>query len=544
MTTVSDPRILVILNAPRIEKVSGLKNITQRLSVAINRIIQDDSTYQKSLFEFVSFVDGHVPEISSLKEYANSIRFDYVLFFYVGEVHFEGGNLYIREVNSKATKLGSFFNFTKFSEGFINLYSFLEFSRFFHDGLSSDDGPTVESRLVMRKYEGGATYFDDFLELNRFVPSYEFPQLLSYVTGNIRQDTHESNLSDKRSIASFVEARRVWDDDPANLGSENAGSREDGIQALRAAMFRHQTATEARALLKYFALCDPEENVRNAAANVLAGYEKKRLSIPNSIVKSDLLKESFLGTLCQVPAGSFVIGSDLIDDPFSLAEERPKHTLYIDDFEIMKSPLSEFYWAAYNREIGTSEVFEGQSKLRPATRISWYEAMAFSAWLTHEMWREGTLPSDQEIRLPSEAEWEKAARGEGGRIYPWGDEFVAGRCNYRKCNMGDVVEFASYSPEGDSPYGVSDMAGNAWDWTISLWGRGGAKPDFPYPYNKLDGREDIFAGPDVRRVVRGGAYYYFDYCLRCATRNLMFPNTRHSGGAVRLIKTKERLLPI
>lgn len=92
----------------------------------------------------------------------------------------------------------------------------------------------------------------------------------------------------------------------------------------------------------------------------------------------------------------------------------------------------------------------------PVVNVSWYDAVAFCRWLSQE--------TGQPFRLPTEAEWEKAARGADGRIYPWGDEQLTNEL----CYLGSgTTPVGRYSPQGDSPYGCADMAGNVWEWTQS-----------------------------------------------------------------------------
>jgi formylglycine-generating enzyme required for sulfatase activity len=160
----------------------------------------------------------------------------------------------------------------------------------------------------------------------------------------------------------------------------------------------------------------------------------------------------------------------------------------------------------------------------PVVNVSWYDALAYCRWLAEVTGRP--------YRLPSEAEWEKGARGDGGRIYPWGDGWDAARCNARR-EPGDysgapseegVTSVLAY-PAGASPYGALDMAGNVWEWTLSLWGEGGHEPTFKYPYDLADGRENVEAPTDVRRVLRGGSFNYGLASARCACRNRVAPES-------------------
>ena len=150
--------------------------------------------------------------------------------------------------------------------------------------------------------------------------------------------------------------------------------------------------------------------------------------------------------------------------------------------------------------------------------VSWHDAMAYCRWLSGV--------TGKPITLPSEAQWEKAARGglppagrDKGRAreYPWGDEWDEAKCNTGELGLGDTTPVGIF-PEGASPYGCLDMAGNVWEWTRSLWGEDYSVPEFKYPYDPRDGRENPEAGDDILRVLRGGSFFDLRVGARCAFR--------------------------
>ncbi len=319
-----------------------------------------------------------------------------------------------------------------------------------------------------------------------------------------------------------------------NLLSANSGSREDGINELQFFRTGLNTAAEANFLNLYFAACDPDTNVRCAAERLQRGTNPVKARV--LIRRGHKLPANFLAQFSQIAAGKFIMGSDKNSDPDSLPAEQPQHEVHLKEFKIARVPVTLGDWILFKKD--TTPGFPedvGLKRTLPKTYVSWYEAMEYCTWLTLAAKEQGFLRVDEEITLPSEAEWEKAARGTDGRIYPWGNGFEPSCANYRDNGLSRLIEVGSHSPDCDSPYGLADMAGNVWEWTRSLWGRNGASPEFGYPYNALDGREDLNAPSDIRRVVRGGAWYYFDYCLRCSTRNLMYPYVAHSAGGFRIV---------
>jgi formylglycine-generating enzyme required for sulfatase activity len=200
----------------------------------------------------------------------------------------------------------------------------------------------------------------------------------------------------------------------------------------------------------------------------------------------------------EVPAGEFIMGSR-DDAPVAWDDEKPQHTVYLNAFWIYKTPVTN---AQYRQgvEAGTctpphkTKYYDNPAYANhPVVYVDWYQAKAYCEWVGG--------------RLPTEAEWEKAARGTDGRIYPWGNDWDENKLNSYEAGPGRTTEVGSYSA-GASPYGALDMAGNVWEWTGSL-----AKE---YPYRVDDGREDMEA--DSNRVLRGGCWRNYRRRSRCAAR--------------------------
>jgi len=159
--------------------------------------------------------------------------------------------------------------------------------------------------------------------------------------------------------------------------------------------------------------------------------------------------------------------------------------------------------------------------------VSWHERLAYCRWLTEILrsWEGTPEPLGSLLRedgwcitLPSEAEWEKAARGGlpspgdrggagGGVLYPWGNDPDPNRANYDDTGIGTTSAVGCF-PGGASPYGVEELSGNVYEWTRSHYKK--------YPYDAGDGREDLEAGDEARRVVRGGALFFSRRIVRCA----------------------------
>jgi len=214
---------------------------------------------------------------------------------------------------------------------------------------------------------------------------------------------------------------------------------------------------------------------------------------------------------------------------------------------------------------------------RPVRYVRWHEALEYCNWLNDALMKSSPTPNAVEINeysraatpcrqpedppvysrhgdadlpafdllpliqsgkwritLPSELEWEKAARGGlTGTIFPWGDTPDTNRANYGEASIGDTSPVGCFPPNA---FGLYDMVGNVWEWTRSLWGSDGQKPDFGYPYDPNDQkREDLKVGNDIYRVVRGGSWGRSRGSSRCAFRRRNLPDARSYNGGFRVV---------
>ncbi len=210
--------------------------------------------------------------------------------------------------------------------------------------------------------------------------------------------------------------------------------------------------------------------------------------------------------MVYVPDGKFWMGSD-DGDALAYRDEKPRHEVFVKGFWIDRTPVTNAEYRRFVEARGHKkpghwkrEHIPQDKENHPVVNMSWRDAQAYCRW------RSGEAGAD--VRLPTEAEWEKAARGTDGRRYPWGDKFDPQKCNSGEGGPSGTTPVGHHSPAGDSPYGLADVAGNVWEWASSLYKS--------YPYDREDGREDLAAVG--RRVVRGGSWGHDQWFVRAANR--------------------------
>jgi formylglycine-generating enzyme required for sulfatase activity len=268
------------------------------------------------------------------------------------------------------------------------------------------------------------------------------------------------------------------------------------------------------------------------AGNLLAHLGDDR---PGVALRSDGLPDI---AWQEIPAGPFVMGSDKKKDKVAYGDEQPQHQPDLPAFRISRYPVTNVQYGTFVKDGGYTnkwrscwteagwkwkedrtapDTYGGNFDLanHPVVMVTWYEAMAFCNWLTTRLRETGELNPAEIITLPSEAKWEKAARGTDGRIYPWGDKADPNKANYYDTGIG-ATSAAGCFPGGMSVYGCLDMSGNVDEWTRSI--RKG------YPYSSKDGREDLEG--EAARVVRGGAFINSNLYVRCAVRDGNDPSYR------------------
>ncbi len=220
--------------------------------------------------------------------------------------------------------------------------------------------------------------------------------------------------------------------------------------------------------------------------------------------------------MIEIPAGPFTLGDDAGEPNEGPAQPIDLPAYQIDHFEVTNDDFMLFVNATgYQTEAEKKEAkktwrsdVEGKGS-HPVVRVTWNDAQVFCEWLGK--------------RLPTEPEWEKAARGDQGNLFPWGNTFDASKANLKASGIRGTVAVGSF-PAGASAYGVEDMAGNVWEWT--------ADPYQPYPNSTY---QDKFYS-DQLRVTRGGGWFDEEPQARSANRSAAAPDSANDDLGFRCVR--------
>ena len=282
---------------------------------------------------------------------------------------------------------------------------------------------------------------------------------------------------------------------------------------------------------------------------------------------------------CHIPAGPFLMGSNKESDSQAFGDEQPQHSVILPGYLISRYPVTNVQFAAFVAGGGYARAdywpeaaaagfwqpgqvqdvryyLDDDQKVQkevrgwrdrpldfgepynlanhPVVGVSWYEAVAYCRWLGEQVagsgqaaaWREqwAGLGPEIEVRLPSEAEWEKAARGSDGRRYPWGNDPDPNRANYDDTGIGTTSAVGCF-PGGESPYGVAEMSGNVWEWCATKW------EDNYYNYKD----NSVIDTSNNPRVLRGGSFVGTEWGALCAFHLHNHPDLRNNNNGFRVV---------
>lgn len=299
-----------------------------------------------------------------------------------------------------------------------------------------------------------------------------------------------------------------------------------------------------RSLLRELLTCTPGQVDANFADIGPAGVRDYVYLTRSSVAETTTATEEptlpYEPQMVIVPTGTFLMGTPESELPEIeklglkreiIKHETPQHEVTLPAYAIGRYPVSNAEFARFIEEGGyrtpdywteagwKQKESKGWQQPRfweddkwndpalPVVGVSWYEAVAYCNWLAAK--------TGKPYRLPSEAEWEKAARGTDGRRYPWGNQWEPKSCNNQETGPGCTTPPGQY-PGGDSPYGAGDMVGQVWEWCSTIYGGADAKPKFGYPYRPDDGREELAV--TNTRIVRGGSWATGADVCRCSIR--------------------------
>ncbi|MCC7189633.1 MAG: SUMF1/EgtB/PvdO family nonheme iron enzyme [Anaerolineales bacterium] len=249
--------------------------------------------------------------------------------------------------------------------------------------------------------------------------------------------------------------------------------------------------------------------------------------------------------MIRIPAGTFLMGSTQEQAAQAIKDgadknwvvwEQPQHTVELSEYSIGKYPITNREYQAFLREVKgqtpprgwDGDQFPAEKGGHPVVNVSWDDANAYCKWLSEK--------TKKNYRLPTEAEWEKAARGEDGRVYPWGNAFDPKKANTSESKIGDTTDVGKFSSNdpalsGDSPYGCADMAGNVWEWCNDWFSEKEYQRSSPVDQDRTGKNIKDPQGPEngTTRCLRGGSWTNVEDNARVAIRYYVRPSNGYDS---------------
>ncbi len=345
----------------------------------------------------------------------------------------------------------------------------------------------------LKRFLNNLQFLDGILK-NKEIP-VQFTLLLYW---NIIDYMHPSLINNMKENPQFLSTLKEWiekiDKELSDSDRKIWSIPEEHLEKVPESLKGYIQNKDLVAIIKEF-------NIKSDELNALITFSKVVESVEEAKEKGEVKERIEFDKMIKVSAGEFLYGKDKHPDKIEEA-------FLIDVYPVTNSRYKEFIesggytkdevWSEegikWKKEGGITqptywEHAEWNKPDHPVVGVAYYEAEAYASW-------EGK-------RLPTEKEWEKAARGKDGREYPWGNEFNKENCNTMESGLNKTTRVILY-PNGTSPYGCHDMAGNVWEWTDS-W----------YDESK------------EHRVLRGGSWFDTGSICRCADRVRYYPSDRY-----------------
>jgi formylglycine-generating enzyme required for sulfatase activity len=348
----------------------------------------------------------------------------------------------------------------------------------------------------------------------------ELEPLLAKINGiDASKATDEDEI--KKALAAAKDALKI-------AGEKETADLQAHAKALEAALKYAVAMEEARAAVASSEWTKAKAAAMNALSARPGDTDAQSIidAAQSELTRPRELKTSLGIEMAWVRGGEFIMGSEDGDD-----DERPTKRVRLKGFFMGKTEITNAQYEKFDPPHAKKRGKYSRAADDPVVNVTWRDAIAFCKWLTRN---EGRT-----FRLPTEAEWEYAARGTDGRSFPWGDEPPSTGTLHR-ANFGEGDSAATWKrdgftytapvgsfPSGSSPFGIVDMAGNVWEWCTDWYG--------PYPI--ADGVAASVSGPasGSERVLRGGSWYHDTASMRCANRWSKEPDKMSSSVGFRVV---------